>query len=171
MEGNQSDPADRVDAHDVSLVWTGQSRLDRSGTPSQTICTEYRAKLLSCRHYFLDGGSKNGRGIETIRPELCLLPGSKTIITSLFRFASPSVPSTLIHSSTDRPRPLWGPSLVSRAHVPAKPFRSPSAAPSAVQNENVRMKWRFGSSDKIRTARLQHRRGARGRERDGKRMR
>ena len=36
---------------------------------------------------------------------------------------------------------------------------------SAVQNENVRMKWRFGSSDKIRTARLQHRRGARGRER------
>ena len=84
MEGNQSDPADRVDAHDVSLVWTGQSRLDRSGTPSPTICTEYRAKLLSCRHYFLDGGSKNGRGIETIRPELCLLPGSKTIITSRF---------------------------------------------------------------------------------------
>ena len=84
MEGNQSDPADRVDAHDVSLVWTGQSRLDRPGTPSPTICTEYRAKLLSCRHYFLDGGSKNGRGIKTIRPELCLLPGSKTIITSRF---------------------------------------------------------------------------------------
>ena len=37
--------------------------------------------------------------------------------------------------------------------------------PAAVQNENVRMKWRFGSSDKIRTARLQHGRRARGRER------